>query len=235
MNTVVDTTDNNTVHSEPITVAIVDDHRLYAEGIASVIRAEPDMVICAIEYTLASAYTIMRTTMPHVLLLDIDLPDGKSIDCIDELLALSPQTGIVLVSMYAPANYIHKALQTTIRGYLTKNAGRDELVHAIRSAHQQLITFSPHVMTEMTKFMTMPSSTHIVHQNDAQIGAVDMARLTPREREILREVQQGKSDEDIGTRLHISPRTVETHRRNIMEKLGVSSRSALVQSGQFRH
>ncbi len=227
-------------HSQPdtIVVAIVDDHHLYAEGIASVIRMESDMTICSIGHTLGSARTIMQTCMPNVLLLDIDLPDGKSIDCIDELLALSPQTGIVLVSMYASTDYIQKAVQSKIRGYLTKNARRDELLQSIRSvAYQHLATFSAPVMTEMAKLMTQtpsaqPSSAQSINQNPSRIEASALEQLTPREREILHEVQQGRSDEAIGTRLHISPRTVETHRRNIMEKLGISSRIALVQSGQ---
>lgn len=199
-----------------ITIAIVDDHPIVLEGLQKVLMQAYDYVstICFSTGGEFLNYIKKSGTGSDIVMMDITLPDINGIDLCREVKTLSPNTCVLAFSNHNERSTIMKMLQNGASGYLLKNAGADEVVGCINEALDGQIALS----REVKEIMAKPSA------RDLQV----LPALTKREKEILKLVADGQTSAAIAGQLHVSPLTVETHRRNLMQKFNVKSMTAAV-------
>lgn len=199
-----------------ITIAIVDDHPIVLEGLQKVLMEAYDYVstICFSTGGEFLNYIKKSGTGSDIVMVDITLPDINGIDLCREVKRLSPATCVLAFSNHNERSTIMKMLQNGASGYLLKNAGADEVVGCINEALDGQIALS----REAKEIMAKPSA------RDLQV----LPALTKREKEILKLVADGQTSAAIAGQLHVSPLTVETHRRNLMQKFNVKSMTAAV-------
>ena len=205
---------------QPITVAIVDDHQMFREGIRSRIERENDMTVVGEAGTAEEAFDLVEQTKPMVLIIDIRLPNMSGLEAARLLRNRHPGLSILLLTGYDFDQYVRAAARARIQGYLLKDSPQEELVEAVREVARGGTVLSPDVASK-------------VIENLAEVS--DSARpkriseLTVREIEILEMLYQGMRNAAIGDRLEISTRTVEAHVGNVISKLGAQNRTEAVQ------
>ena len=198
-----------------IKIVIAEDHQLMAEGIVSLL--DTSVECCGIARTLAEATTLLASQKPDVLLLDIALPDGDGIDAIAQLSVASPKTRVLILTMYAEAAVIQRAMNGGAYGYLLKSSSRGELMDAIQT------------VTEGRTYICKEAQA--IASN--QLG--DSMELTPREREILRLIVAGKSMKEIAGELCLGFETIHTYTKYLRQKLGCNNTASLVRTAIEQH
>jgi len=159
-------------------------------------------------------------TQPDVAVLDIAMPNLSGIEAAQRITSTLPHTGIVILSMHSDEGYVLRALKAGAKGYLLKDSAEDDLIEAIKAVHQGKAFFSPEISNMLVEDYMREIKTR---------GTGDSYELlSSREREILQLVAEGKSNKDIATALNLSLYTVETHRRNLQEKLNLHSLAELI-------
>lgn len=197
-----------------IQIAIVDDHPLILEGLQKLLKSASGMEIAGCFGNAADCMAFLQTSRADILLLDIALPDASGLDLCRDIKSISPATRIIALSNHSERSMILQMLQQGASGYILKNVAADELIHCIREAHEGLLTFSKAVREIMAK--------------TAVPGLREMPQLTRREKEILGLIADGKTTGDIAGMLHLSPLTVETHRKNLLQKFGSPNVAAMI-------
>ena len=193
--------------TEPtVRILVVDDHTIVRQGLVALLSGVPGFSVVADCGTGLLAVSLAEKHAPDIVLLDLSLPDMNGVEVIHELGSRVPAARVVVLTMHADPNYARPALRAGAAGYLIKGSDIGDLVEAIRKAVEGETHLSPVVAAML---IDSPPSAFC-------------DRLSPREEEVLRLVAQGKTSREVGQLLEISPRTVENHRRNIMEKLGVN-------------
>jgi DNA-binding NarL/FixJ family response regulator len=187
----------------------VDDHPLLQEGIAALIRTQPDMELAGEARTGRDAIQRFRETMPDVTLMDLRLPDMDGIQALSAIRGEFPEARIVVLTTFEGDAEIQRALAAGARGYLLKSTPPRELLEAIRQVHAGRKRIPPEVAARLAE-----------HLGDEA--------LTPREIEVLRQVAGGSRNRQIAERLFISEETVKVHVKHIMDKLGASDRTEAV-------
>jgi|SRR5579871_3620339 len=157
---------------------------------------------------------------PDVVVLDIAMPNLGGIEAAERIAAASPQTRIVILSMHSDEGYVLRALKAGVKGYLLKDSAEGDLVEAIKAVHQGKAFFSPDISRMMVEDYMREIRNRRVEDS--------YELLTSREREILQLLAEGKSNKDIAGALNLSLYTVETHRRNLQDKLNLHSFPELV-------
>lgn len=197
-------------------VLLADDHRVVAQGLKSMLSAEFELVdVVADGQAMVEATKKLR---PDVVVADVTMPVLNGIDALETLRQQGVDVPVVFLTMHGQAGYARRALQAGAAGYVLKLAAPEELVQAIRAA------------LDGGTFVS-PSLARAVFENaeSAPAGAGDrIAALTPHQREILRMLADGLSAKEIGKKLDISSRTVESHKYQIMESLGAQSSAELI-------
>ena len=194
---------------------IADNHRVVAEGIASLLPA--NYVCCGLARTIAETSQLIAEHHPSLLLLDIGMPDGNGIDAIPQLLASQPTLRILILTMYDEAAVIQRALDSGAHGYILKSADREELTHGI-------ITVSNggcYVCQEAQALL----------QNSKETAP----ELTQREREVLRLVVEGRTIKEIAGRLCLGFETVHSYTKSLRQKLGCPNTASLVRKAISLH
>ncbi|MDX6481342.1 MAG: hypothetical protein QOG85_1852 [Gaiellaceae bacterium] len=199
-----------------IRLLIVDDHQLVRSGLRRLLEAEEDFVIEDEAGTAHDAVRLARLHKPDVVLLDVVMPGGSGLDAIPEILEASPTTKVLAVSMQDDPIYVRHAFAAGATGYVLKEAADDELLAAVR---------------EVAK-----GGSYVDHQLGSRLAVYDATAeaakeadpLSEREREVLRLLALGYTNQEISKQLFISVRTAETHRARIMQKLRLSTRAELV-------
>jgi two-component system, NarL family, response regulator NreC len=198
----------------PITAVLADDHQIVRDGIRMVLEAEPDIEVVAEAGDVDAAARYVLGHKPSVLVLDLSMPGGSSIDLIPKVLEISPETATIVLTMQSEPAFARQALRSGARGYVVKHAAASELVEAIRVA--------------------LEGGTYINPQLGARLASEPPARseppdgLTPREIEVLNLIALGYMNPEIAERLVLSVRTVETHRANIQRKTNRRTRAELI-------
>lgn len=205
----------------PIKLALVDDHRLFREGLRSMILSQPDLTVVGEAADSTEAYTMIEATEPDVLVLDLALPGATGVTVAREVLRRNPQMRILLLSMLVDEEHVAQALEAGVTGYAAKVQSADEVFEAIRAVSEGKAYLSPMISRfVLDEYMRLRKGGEPVH--------TPLRALTAREREIFDLSVRGLSNDTISTQLFISKRTVETHRGRIMRKLGVHSAADLV-------
>jgi two-component system response regulator NreC len=196
------------------TIVIADDHTVVRQGLRLLIEAEADMQVVAEAGDVADAERLTRAHRPRVLVLDLNMPGGSSLEAIPRLREQAPGTAIVVLTMQDDPAFARRALQEGALGFVLKEAADEELLEAVRLAARGQTYLNPRLGARLAVQPAEPS------------GPPD--DLTDREVEVLRLIALGHTNAEIGQQLYLSTRTVETHRAHIQQKLRRSSRAELV-------
>jgi len=196
---------------ERITVVLVDDHAVVRGALRSLLEGQEDLEVVGEAGDLAAARVSVAELVPTVLVLDVNLPDGLSVDRVAELRELAPGTQVVLLTMERDLSLAQRALEAGALGYLFKDAAHLELIEAVREA----AAGRRYLPAAVAAGLARPA-------DDSERPA-----LSPRETEVLRLMALGHTNREIGEQLELSIRTVETHRSHVQQKLGLSSRPEL--------
>ncbi|WP_171099668.1 response regulator transcription factor [Ruegeria sp. HKCCD7255] len=196
--------------SDPIRVLIVDDHPMVAEGIQSLLESYDEIEVVGTLHNGQEAVDQVLRLNPHVILMDLNMPGLGGLSATEMILERLPDTRVLILSMHDSPEYISTALSHGARGYVLKDVPTDEIKQAIDA-----------VMQGEQYLCTGARGSLQPKQDDTREA------LTGREQTILLELAQGKSNKEVAQALEISVRTVETHRKNIKRKLGISSTAGL--------
>lgn len=197
-----------------IRILIVDDHPVVLEGMKALLQDNDMVEVKACCSNGQDALAFLLENRVDVILLDINLPDISGIDLCKLIKQQYADIHIVAISNYNERSMITKMLQNGATGYVLKNASAEEIIDAIRAVVKKTVYFSPEVQKSLFEA--------------ALDDPLDLPKLTRREQEVLRCIAEGKTTAEIGDTLFISPHTVETHRRNLMQKFQVSNAAALI-------
>jgi two-component system response regulator NreC len=203
-----------------IRLLLVDDHQVVRSGLRMLLSNESDVEIVGEAGTAREALKAVELLKPKVVLMDIGLPDMSGIDATREIKHTNPEAAVVALTIHEDEEYFFKMLEAGASGYVPKRAAPEELLTAIRAAAAGEVYLYPSLAKLLVKdYLTQE------HTSEAE-RALD--GLTEREQEVLRYLAEGVANNEIAEALVISAKTVERHRENIMQKLGLHSRSELV-------
>jgi two-component system response regulator NreC len=200
--------------TDDVTVVIADDHAVVRKGLRMLIDSEPDLRVVAEAGTVPDALRMARAHRPAVLVLDLNMPGGSSLQEIPTIREHAPDTAIVVLTMQSDPSFARQALQSGALGFVLKEAADDELLEAVRLAASGETYLNPRLGARLAAQPPEPA------------GPPD--DLSERELEVLRLIALGHTNAEIASRLYLSVRTVESHRSHIQQKTRRSSRSELV-------
>jgi DNA-binding NarL/FixJ family response regulator len=200
-----------------IRVLIADDHGIVGEGLRKLVEADPDMKVVGL---VGDGREAVRRTMeesPDVVVMDIAMPILNGSEATRIIRQRCPQTRVIMLSMYSDPVHVYRALQAGAVGYIAKKSVAKEVVDAIRMAHAGRLYLSAQLNESVLD--------HIMRKDAADDP---LLRLSSRERQVLQMLAEGHSIANIAETLSLSPKTVETYRARMMEKLGISDFASLV-------
>jgi DNA-binding NarL/FixJ family response regulator len=204
---------------KPKRLFIVDDHPMMRQGLAQLVGAETDLVICGESETAESALDQLGALKPDLVLADISLPGKNGLELIKDFQALQPGLPVLVISMHDESLYAERVLRAGGRGYIMKQEGGKKLMLAIRQVLDGKIYVSEKISADILE-------TFSGHRPGATSSPVE--KLSDREFEVFQFIAQGKGTRDIALKLHLSVKTVEVHRANIKAKLKLKSAPELI-------
>jgi len=201
------------------TIVLADDHHLVRQGLRSLLEAEPDFSIVGETGNGLEAAQLVERLRPDVLVLDLMMPGLNGLEVTRQVSQRSPRTHVVILSMHPNEAYVLEALRAGAAAYVLKESTSAELVRAVREAVAGRRYLSPPLSERAIE----------VYMQKAESATLDpYETLTAREREVLHLAAEGHTNAEIADRLFISRRTVETHRANLMRKLGLRTQTDLL-------
>lgn len=204
------------------TVLIIDDHPLFREGLKSIIARGSRFDVIGEAGSAKEGMNHVKTLKPDLAIVDISLPDMSGLQLTRDIRSLSPQTRIVIVSMHSKIDYIAEAFQAGATGYIVKESAADRLLQGLAAVAEGEYFLDSSISHQVVESLIK------IPLKEARISDLEYSSLTAREQEILRLLAEGFSTKEISGKLFISPKTVENHRSNIMNKLGIHSAMELV-------
>lgn len=202
-----------------ISVLIADDHEIVRFGISTFLSSSEDIEIVGEASTGEECIKLFQQTHPDICILDIDMPNKDGIETAKEIREFEEETKILILSMYINKNILRDVLEANVNGYLLKNTEKSDLLHGIRAIVKGQQVFSDPISDLMKE--------SFLNKNDKS-GSYNKHSITEREQEILQLIVDGLTSKQIAEKLYISPRTVDTHRANLMEKLELNNIAELV-------
>jgi DNA-binding NarL/FixJ family response regulator len=203
-----------------IRVILADDHSVMRRGLRLILEQQADFEVLGEARDGREAVNLAAALHPDVAVLDITMPNMNGIEAARQITEKQPHVAVVVLSMHADESYVLRALKAGARGYLLKESPESDFISAIRSASEGKSFFSPAVSRLLVE--------DYVHQLQDRNIEDSYELLTPREREILQMVAEGKTNKEIANQLNLSLYTVETHRGNMLQKLNLHSVPELI-------
>ncbi len=205
--------------AEKISVLLADDHTLVRDGVRRILSAAGDITVVAEVGDGEAAARQTAELHPDVAVLDITMPKGGGLEAARQIRARVPEVRILILSMHLQPEYLMESVRAGAHGYLVKDAAASELVQAVREVCAGNSYYSPAVSQQLSDLLRRKLEGEEV-QNALE-------RLSPREREVLRQIADGATNKEIAQVLGISVRTVETHRDSLMRKVGIKTVAGL--------
>jgi DNA-binding NarL/FixJ family response regulator len=202
-----------------ITILLADDHEVVRRGVRALIEAEPGMTIVGETADGRQVVPALERLIPDVLVLDLQMPGLSGLEVLKAIAARRLETRVVVLSMHASEAYVSEALQSGALGYVVKDAGASDLLAAVRHA------------AAGERFLSAPLSESAIQAYARRVEAASKdpyETLSGREREVLQLAARGRTNQEIALQLTISRRTAETHRANLMRKLGLKGEKDLI-------
>lgn len=204
-----------------IRVVLADDHTVVRAGLKAVLGAAKDIEVIGEAKTGREAVALAERFQPDVVVMDLSMPDMDGTAATKEIVEKGLTSRVLILTMHAEEDYLVTLMQAGAAGYLVKSAADRELVDAVRAiAHGDI-----YVRSSAARVLAK----NLTKKDPAEQDRENFGKLTQRERDVLRLVAQGYSAPEIGTKLFISPKTVDTYKQRIQEKLGLAHRSDYVQ------
>jgi two-component system, NarL family, response regulator NreC len=203
-----------------IRILLADDHTVMRRGLRLLLESQPGFSVVAEASDGRRAVKQAESTQPDVAVVDIAMPNLSGIEAAQRISAALPQIAIVILSMHSDESYVLRALKAGAKGYLLKDSAESDLIEGIHAVHQGRTFFSPEISR-----MLVADYVREIRSRGAE-DSYDL--LTPREREILQLLAECKLNKEIAQALNLSPYTIETHRRNLQEKLNLHSFAELI-------
>jgi DNA-binding NarL/FixJ family response regulator len=203
-----------------ISVILADDHAIVRNGLQALLKAADDIVVIGQAAEGRAAVHLVEQLRPDVVVMDIAMPSMNGIEATLQIRERYPETQVVILSMYATAEHIFRAFQAGALAFLLKDSAGDDVIEAIRSAAAGS-RFLGHDISDTLL------DAYLHYRGDAPEHS-PLERLTPREREVLQLVAEGRSSTEIGEILSLSPKTIETYRSRLMQKLTIHDLPGLI-------
>jgi len=203
-----------------IRILLADDHNVMRKGLRLLLESQPGFIVVGEASDGHQAVERAEATKPDVVVLDIAMPRLSGTEAAQRIGELLPGTSVIILSMHSDEGYVMRALKAGAKGYLLKDAAEGDLVEAIQAVGNGKTFFSSEISKMLVEDYVREIRTRGVEDS--------YELLTSREREILHLLAEGKSNKDIASALNLSPYTVETHRRNLQEKLNLHSFAELI-------
>jgi two-component system, NarL family, response regulator NreC len=203
-----------------IRILLADDHAVMRSGLRALLQQQEDFQVVGEASDGREAVAMSEALKPDVVVMDLTMPNLNGTEASRQITTKQPETAVVVLTMHSDEAYVLRALKAGARGYLLKESAEAELISAIRAVQQGKAFFSPAVSKVLVQ-------DYVRQLQDKDIED-SYELLTPRERELLQLIAEGKSNKDVANILNLSVYTVETHRGNIMEKLGLHTVPELI-------
>jgi len=201
-------------------ILLADDHVVMRTGLRALLERQPNLEVVGESENGRETIALVASLRPDLVVMDVGMPVLNGIDATRTIVSENPTTAVIILSMYADESYVMRALKAGARGYLLKDSAPADLISAIQAVSQNKSFFSPKVSRILAE-----DYVRVLRQK----GAVDSYDLlTSREQEILQLLAEGKVNKEVATALNISPYTVETHRKHILEKLNLHNPAELI-------
>lgn len=206
--------------SKPLEILLVDDHQMFRAGIKALIEAEGRMRVVGEAGSGDEAVERVRELKPDVVVMDLSMPGSNGLEATRRIAALGLDTKVLVLTVHAEEEYLVPVVEAGASGYLTKTSADTDLLEALRVVARGQVFMPPKATTLLLQ--------RYKERDDRDSDSGTLQALSAREREVLALTAEGFSSREIGEKLFISPKTVDTYRSRIMEKLGLSHRSELV-------
>lgn len=204
--------------NNPTRIIVADDHRIVRECLCMLIKAEPDMEVIAEAATGREVLRQTRELLPDIVIMDVSMPELNGIEATRQLLSISPWVRVIALSMHSDSQSVLSMFRSGASGYLLKDCSQEELITAVRAVTNKKTYISPGISDIVIRsFLIEGQATN----NSA------FSILTSREREILQLMAEGKTTTQIAGCLYVSTKTVEFHRKQLRDKLGIYSVAGL--------
>ncbi|OPY78824.1 MAG: Transcriptional regulatory protein DegU [Syntrophus sp. PtaU1.Bin005] len=204
-----------------ITVILADDHKIIRDGLKTLIESQPGMKVIAEAENGRETIKLAKELKPSVVIMDISMPDLNGIDATREIVNSIPGVKVIALSMHSDRRFVSGMLSSGASGYLLKDCAFEELAKAIKTVVSDHTYLSPMISDIVVKSYITKSNSQDATQDSAP-------SLTAREREMLQLMAEGMTAKEIASHLFVSVKTVETHRRNIAQKLNISRSAELI-------
>lgn len=201
-------------------VLIVDDHPVVREGLAMCISRAPNLEVCGEAADIADALQLVAATNPDVAIVDISLKTGNGIDLIKRIKARHESVKVLVWSMYAENLYAERALRAGAQGYITKEQATDKIIEALRRVLDGKVYLSEGLAEQLLN--------RAVGHTELKAGASPVEELSDRELEVFQLIGEGQDTQQIAKRMRLSPKTIETYRARVKNKLRLSTASELI-------
>jgi two-component system response regulator NreC len=204
-----------------IRVMIADDHTLVRQGLKMMLQPQADIEVVGEAGNGREAVQRAAELEPDVVILDLSMPILNGLDAAQQIKKANPRVGVLVLTMHLNEEYVFQALSAGAKGYIIKESSSEELVRAVREVYRHQTYIDPRINREVIDQYVLRASQH-------GVGGVQKDILTPREREVLKLIAEGKSNKEIAQMLELSVKTVDVHRTNLMKKLNIHDVATLV-------
>jgi len=210
-----------TMATKPLRILVADDHDIIRRGLKQLLTSRPGWEVCGEATTGREAVRLAQELKPDIVVMDISMPELNGLEAAQKIHAMMPKLGIVILTLHFSDQLVRNIVAAGARGYIMKSDADADLVSAVEALANRRTFFTARAAEMLLNGFSNPGSS-------AEPQAIEKDRLTPRQREIVQLLAEGKSSKEVAVALGISVKTAETHRANIMRRLELHSVTELV-------